>query len=37
MFLVHPTLSEADMAHAARVVEDVFAEAGTERALMLHG
>lgn len=37
MFLVHPTLSEADIARTARVVEDVCAEASIERALTLHG
>jgi dTDP-4-amino-4,6-dideoxygalactose transaminase len=37
MFLVHPTLSEADMARTARVVEDVFAQADAEPALTLHG
>jgi dTDP-4-amino-4,6-dideoxygalactose transaminase len=37
MLLVHPTLLEADMAQTARVVEDVLAEAGAERALTLHG
>jgi dTDP-4-amino-4,6-dideoxygalactose transaminase len=37
MLLVHPTLSEADMARTARVVEDVCAEASIERALTLHG
>jgi hypothetical protein len=36
MLLVHPTLSEADMARTARVVEDVCAEASIERALALH-
>jgi dTDP-4-amino-4,6-dideoxygalactose transaminase len=36
MFLVHPTLSEADMARTARVVEDVFAQASVEPAMTLH-
>jgi len=37
MFLVHPTLSEADMARTARVVEDVLAEASIGHALTLPG